>query len=196
MSIGKKIILTIERFLNSSAKSKDMDTPRVYISDEILNNTTRLLRSYKDRKEDHEGIVYWAGRCTERDWFITTCIAPKAQTSWGSFSTNVKANAEVISCISKYGLQLLAQVHSHPGKKVDHSDGDDKNAFMPYEGFISIVVPEYGIKGMEPLHICGIHRFEMRRFRRLSDIEVRNNFMIAPLSQDMRGADLRKGIYV
>lgn len=196
MSIGEKIISVIERFLSGITQDSSTKLPCIYLSIEVLHRTVNLLRSYRDKKGNHEGIVYWTGITTDKFWFITTCIAPKAVTSRGSFSTDIKANADVISFINKYGLHLLAQVHSHPGKNVNHSNGDDKNAFMPYDGFLSIIVPEYSVKGMRPLSICGIHRFTKGRFKRLSYEEIKNHFITLPLFEDMRYESTKEGFYV
>ena len=49
--------------------------------------------------------------------------------------------------LARAGLELIGQVHSHPGRFVGHSDGDDERALMPYDGFLSIVVPHYGRRG-------------------------------------------------
>jgi proteasome lid subunit RPN8/RPN11 len=74
--------------------------------------------------------------------------------------------------LASAGLELIGQVHSHPGRCVDHSDRDDERALMPYEGFLSIVVPHYARRGMRPLASCGVHVFEKSRFRRLGKSEV------------------------
>ena len=41
------------------------------------------------------------------------------------------------------GLQIIGQIHTHPGKAY-HSDGDNAGARIAYDGYVSIVVPEYG----------------------------------------------------
>jgi hypothetical protein len=55
---------------------------------------------------------------------------------------------------------------------------------MPYESFLSIVVPNYGRHGVD-LAACGVHRFESGRFRRLSASEVEAEFSVAPSFQAM-----------
>jgi hypothetical protein len=60
---------------------------------------------------------------------------------------------------------------------------------MPYQGFLSIVVPYHGREGMGDLTACGVHRFEGRRFRRLSAPEVRATFHLVPTAQCFRQED-------
>lgn len=57
---------------------------------------------------------------------------------------------------------------------------------MPYEGFLSIVVPYYACHGMLPLTDCGIHVFEVDRFRRLSEAEIEAHFRVTPDFVDLR----------
>jgi proteasome lid subunit RPN8/RPN11 len=88
--------------------------------------------------------------------------------------------------LASAGLELLGQVHSHPGSFVDHSEGDDEMALMPYDGFLSIVVPHYARDGMRPLATCGVHLFERARFRRLDDSEVEARFRVVDDFTDLR----------
>lgn len=118
--------------------------------------------------------------------FITTVIAPSAITTLGSFKTSSVSNARVIAYLANAGLELLAQVHSHPGNLVDHSQGDDDRAFMPYEGFLSIVVPQYARRGLVPLTICGVHIFEAGGFRRMNEREILSSFHIVDETADLR----------
>ena len=88
--------------------------------------------------------------------------------------------------LAKSGLALLGQVHSHPGAFVDHSAGDNERALMPYDGFLSIVVPYYARRGMQPLTVCGVHVFENSRFRRIQDSEIEARFRIVAEFTDLR----------
>jgi hypothetical protein len=83
-------------------------------------------------------------------------------------------------------LQILAQVHGHPGDWVGHSAGDNRGAFMAYEGYYSVVVPNYGLQGLLPLSRCGVHRFDKGRFVRLPAEDVSKQFVVAPAWVDLR----------
>lgn len=161
--------------------------PFVWVHEALIGCSVRLLRRSNNDRAAHEGIVYWAGRNVAKEWIISTCISPRAQTSRGSFETSSASNAEVVSFLAKNKLELLAQVHSHPSDLVGHSAGDDSGALMPYENFLSIVVPSYGRLGILPFTQCGVHRFEKGRFRRLSNEEVQDNLGVLPLFHDFTG---------
>ena len=51
--------------------------------------------------------------------------------------------AKLVSIATDLRLQIVGQVHTHP-MKAAHSDGDEDGANIRFEGFISIVVPNYG----------------------------------------------------
>jgi proteasome lid subunit RPN8/RPN11 len=160
--------------------------PPIWISSQVLNHTVDVLRASGDRHEAHEGIAYWAGRRAAGETFVTTCIAPAARTTYGSFDTSAHTNAKVVMLLARTGLELIGQVHSHPGGLVDHSDGDDERALMPYEGFLSLVVPHYAKQGMLPLTICGVHVFRMSRFCRLGNPEIETRFHLIDDFADLR----------
>jgi hypothetical protein len=156
------------------------------LSADLLDRTTNVLRESRDGKVSHEGVAYWAGQRVADRVLVTTCIAPAAVTTRGSFETPAHANAQVIAYLGAAQLELIAQIHSHPGDFVGHSDGDDRRALMPYEGFLSIVVPHYGREGMRPLTKCGVHLFEGSRFRRLTDAEIEARCRVADGFKDFR----------
>jgi hypothetical protein len=57
---------------------------------------------------------------------------------------------------------------------------------MPYEGFFSVVVPDYARQGLQPLTVCGVHVFEQGRFRRLSEAEIAACFRTVDAFVDLR----------
>lgn len=162
------------------------EKPLVYVAESVLVTSSSLLQGVRDMDSAHEAILYWAGRTFSSFWIVTTCIAPHARTSWGSFATSASSNANVIKHLSAYGLELLGQVHSHPDTLVDHSRGDESGAFMPYENFLSIVVPYYGTRGIVPFGMCGVHRFEDGRFVRLSNNQIDKSLLVLPERIDLR----------
>ena len=158
----------------------------VYLCESVLKQSIETLSSSGNAVEHHEGIVYWAGRRYGLDSLVTTCIAPAATATYGSFKTSSYTNAKVVMWLAREELELLGQVHSHPGSFVDHSQGDDELALMPFEGFLSIVIPHYGQQGIWPLTQCGVHRFEAGQFRRLSTKELEKSFRVIPDFCDIR----------
>ena len=152
--------------------------PAVAITAAALEDSQRMLRCGWWRPT--ERIIYWAGVKREGLWVVTTVIKPVAVLTSGSFRTSPAANAAVTEFLVAAGLSFIGQVHTHPGTGVDHSGGDERDAFMPTESSLSLVVPSYGKLGMYPLTICGVHRYEGGTFRRLGTGEVDSTFCITP----------------
>lgn len=176
-------------WLKRKPQRKKVEIPScgtILIGAQVIAETVSALRRSGTPGQSHEGVAYWAGRRLGPDAVVTTCIAPAAETTFGSFATSSSTNAKVVMFLAREGLELLGQVHSHPGRFVDHSDGDNERALMPYEGFLSIVVPNYGQGGMQPLTHCGIHLFEGGAFRRLKSPEVESRFRIVSHFADLR----------
>jgi proteasome lid subunit RPN8/RPN11 len=93
----------------------------------------------------HEGIAYLFGQTNGESTLIVGSIRPDAQTTVGSFNVSALAMARVVRTATDAGLQVVGQIHTHPGQAY-HSDGDIDGARIAYDGYVSIVVPEYGRK--------------------------------------------------
>lgn len=157
--------------------------PMFAIGEAVIASSERLLCSR--RGNDRESIVYWAGVKRNDFWFATTVVKPRASRTRGSFATSAADNGRVIQFLSDAGLALLGQVHTHPGLFVDHSIGDDEQAFMPKENSLSIVVANFGRQGMRPMARCGVHRYEHGHFRRLDVHEIEADICIVPLVRNL-----------
>ena len=174
-----------KRLAPAIVTSPAMPRPRVLIPAGVLAETERLIASTRE----HEEVVYWAGIEGADTSVVLTCIAPHAATTNGSFDTTASSNAVVINWIADRGLVLLGQLHCHPDHRVWHSGGDDRGALMPYENFLSIVVPHYGQSGIGDLQTSGVHRFEGGRFSRLTPVQVAATIISVPAAEDFRGPD-------
>lgn len=169
-----------------SKHSNSRTSQAIWLCAGLLDRTVAVLQQSGDQHGPHEGIAYWAGRRAGNEAFITTCIAPAALTTSGSFDTTAQSNARVVMYLANAGLELIGQVHSHPGGFVGHSHGDDRRALMPYDGFLSLVVPNYAGRGMRPLTMCGVHVFENSKFRRITNEEIESRFHVVDDFADLR----------
>ena len=159
---------------------------RLVVSETVCRDTLRTLRSYWRGRRKHEGVCFWLGIERGDVAVVTTSVAPQAETSPGHFHVGAVDNARMIWAASQAGLLVLAQVHSHPSLAgVGHSRGDDRDAFMPSEGYYSLVVPDYA-SGDPPVSKWGVHRYESGRFRRLTSSEAAQTLTIVPAHLDLR----------
>ena len=158
---------------------------RLLLPETLVREVDKLLRSYGDG-EPHEGVVYLAGVETPEQSVALLAIAPTASTTWGSFRTDLNANAAVVSTLATHGLSLIGQVHSHPGEWVDHSESDDEGTLVRFQGYWSLVVPVFARRGILPLTQTGIHIYDQGRFARLADAAVSARVRMIPKAADLR----------
>jgi len=93
--------------------------------------------------QGHEGIVYLLGRTDGKVTLGVSVFRPQARTTYGSFDVSAAAMAQCVACASELELQVIGQIHTHPGEAY-HSDGDVEGARIRYAGYISLVLPDYG----------------------------------------------------
>ena len=183
------MIKSILAIFRKERKSKDKK--RYVISSKVIKDTERVLQDYANKNPSNEGLVYWAGIVSNNTINITTVIAPNTESDFGRVSTSHKDNFHVVNELSKLKLVEVAQVHSHPGYFVEHSDGDDKWAAFKFEGLLSLVVPNYCKEGMLPFEKCGVHRYENGYFIHLSKEYVKKHFRLID-DNNSKFVELRK----
>jgi proteasome lid subunit RPN8/RPN11 len=159
---------------------------RFQIADSALEAIAGLLPTYRGVDGSHEGICFLAGYETGELTLYLTTIAPKADHGPRHVRCSETQVAEATAATRSSGLGLLAQVHSHPSGATGHSLGDDEMVFMPFEGMLSIVVPDYGRFGLLPLDSLGVHQFQDGRWVLCERASVQENFAVVSAAEDLR----------
>jgi proteasome lid subunit RPN8/RPN11 len=135
------------------------------VPQDVMSTTQLALqRSRGADGEKHEGLVFFLGRIVEGDSVAVAAVSPDSEHSWGRVIADESAMAAVAAYGRRFGLGVIAQVHSHPGSDTRHSDGDDQLVFMPFEGMFSLVVGDYGFGEMTPSLGLGLHQFQDGRW--------------------------------
>ena len=93
----------------------------------------------------HEGVVYLIGQTGGATSLLAAVFRPRAATSSGSFHVDATAMRPVVETASAAGLQVVGQLHTHPNEAF-HSAGDEAGALIRFNGFVSIVLPDYGAR--------------------------------------------------
>lgn len=161
---------------------------RFLLPDAVVDQTREALVSFAlagIRDRGHEGLVFWAGLQHGPLAAFTTVVIPNADHSAQRVFVQEKAYGRAVTEAKRAGIVLLAQVHSHPGADARHSDGDDDLIIMPFEGMLSIVVPNYGI-GWQDMTEAKVHQYQDRRWYLCSDASVRRGITVAPIVVDSR----------
>lgn len=76
------------------------------------------------------------------------------------------------------GELYLARIHSHPGDAF-HSEADDANPVITFEGAISIVVPFFGLGLRRGLGACAVYRYRAGRWVELAAGATRDRWVLA-----------------
>lgn len=126
-------------------------TRPIVLMTSALNSLSNAIK--ESGAQSHEGIVYLAGRITDSRTIITTTLVPEAKTTRGSFEVSGESMSRVVDRACHARLELVGQLHSHPGSAY-HSDGDVEGANLVRNGFVSIVVPNYGLYLPELTQSC------------------------------------------
>ena len=149
----------------------------LYIPDPIFVETERFLR--RRGKSGKEGLVLWAGQkdATGRAYVLMTI---KAGDSWPhGVRLRFPQMVKLTQLLASNGMILIAQVHNHPGS-LPHSLGDEENPTSHEVGYLSIVVPDMGLQGMD-LQRCFIYEYQSHlQWRELNNKEKCLLFKILP----------------
>ncbi len=144
----------------------------------LIRATERVLRRYGELKPPNQGLVYWGGEVTFNSLDIKLLFAPRTVSDERRVVVDQRENSRYVSALNKIGSRHMAQVHTHPGKIVDHSQADNELAAFRVPGLLSLVVPSYCQAGILPLTMCGVHRYDKWGFIRLSENYIIKNFEI------------------
>ena len=119
----------------------------------------------------HEGIAYLFGLTNGATTIVVGATRPETRTTIGSFNVTSVAMARVVRAATDSGLQFIGQIHTHPGQAY-HSDGDEDGARIVYDGYVSMVVPEYG-RRLPSLDGSAIYFYHGQAFSELSGKAVK-----------------------
>lgn len=105
---------------------------------EALTATLMLLQ----RAGRCESGLFWYGpKDTIGNGTVMWVVAPRQRMAWGNYHISAEALAEIVYRLPD-DWKPLAQVHSHPGSDVEHSNYDDRMASS--RRALSLVFPCYG----------------------------------------------------
>lgn len=145
-----------------------------------------LLQQFHRTRRQVERVAYLDGLSLDDSLaVVTTMVIPNADLYPRHFAVSAAAMSEAGQHFRRFGLQRLAQVHSHPGKWVEHSEHDDEMAYSQHSGALSIVVPYHG-RNLPSLDSCGVHLRGERGWVRLGPTDIPKLIRVVPGFLDFR----------
>lgn len=151
---------------------------------------SRALVVLRERPNRRERVAYFDGaelldEQGETVGVVTTLTVPHARSRAGFFDVSADDMSEAGRHFRPHGLVRLAQIHSHPGSWVGHSEVDDSQAYSQRQGAISIVVPNYALTAPGFME-CGVHLRGTDAWVELNDEQKRSLIRVVPDEIDLR----------
>jgi hypothetical protein len=126
---------------------------RLIVPREAVNATFDLLTAAGRL----ESCVFWYGRREGQQSSVTAVRAPMQDSRRGNYHVDETAFSAMVATISD-DLRPLAQIHSHPGRDVEHSLYDDE--MISSRRALSLVFPFYGSDPTAWLSGIGVHEWQ------------------------------------
>jgi hypothetical protein len=148
-----------------------------------LTATLRLLRAAGQRES---GVFWYGPRDSTGNGTVAYVVAPQQRMSWGNYHVSAAALTAVVRRLTSV-WKPLAQIHSHPGLRVEHSNYDDR--MMSSRKALSLVFPSYGDwRGSFPVGV-GVHEHQNDYWHLLTDEAAKARVIVVP--GEVRVEDLR-----
>ena len=149
----------------------------------VLDQTLAYFRG--EGSSRFEGFTCWSGRIeTDRSASILHCaFPPDSNVGKHEFFAHLDlaATTSIAEQIRSRGEFLLAQLHTHPGRAF-HSSVDDNHSISQRRGFLSIVVPRFGLRkfyGRQTLTGCSVNEHQGAGiWREWNSAEVRRRLKV------------------
>jgi hypothetical protein len=158
-------------------------TAQLRVPASALSATMALLQ----RAGRRESGLFWYGlRDTDGNGEVKYVVAPRQRMSWGNYFVSAEALAEAVDRLAE-GWKPLAQIHSHPGGRIEHSNYDDR--MVSSRKALSLVFPSYGhFRGRFPTGI-GVHEWQNEYWYLLDTADATRRVIIG--TGDAKVEDLR-----
>jgi hypothetical protein len=109
-----------------------------------------------------EGMVLWVGQQQDTLFHVTQLIVPKQRGLRTPDGLCAVVDGDELARLNMHlyrnSLDLVAQVHTHPGGAY-HSETDDKYAIATTIGCFSIVIPNFAVQDFA-LAQCAVYRVD------------------------------------
>jgi hypothetical protein len=156
---------------------------QLHVPTDALIATINLLRRAGRRES---GLFWYGPRDKAGNGIVAYVVAPRQRMSWGNYAVSSQSLTEVVRRLPD-DWKPVAQVHSHPGTRVEHSNYDDQ--MVSSSRALSLVFPLYG-RGVSHFPSgVGIHEFQSDYWHLLDPALARRRVLL--IEGPVRVEDLR-----
>lgn len=128
----------------------------LYIDEQIITKTYAVLSSYCTNNV--ESVCFWYGIRKDGTEKVKAIVIVDQVNDVGNFRMSSDSMMYAASMFGDLGWTNLAQIHTHPGKDVEHSKYDD--VYVNSRRALSLVLPNYGKITNSFLKGAGVHEFQ------------------------------------
>lgn len=146
------------------------------VPSELWAQTLEILRAYG--RSGSEGLVFWGGVVVGGSLQVTGLYAPAHRPQGLRVRLSQHESRWLLRSLRERDEKLIAQVHSHE-ELAFHSLGDESCAASFHPGYLSIVVPRFGI-GVEQLEECAVFEHDGAGFVELDPIRYAQRIRLRP----------------
>jgi hypothetical protein len=162
-----------------------LDVSQLLVPQNVIQEGQRFLRN--TGATGREGIVLWVGRKEGTIFVVSELIVPEQRgiRTMGGVCVIIEGTvlARLNADLYKKQLQLIAQVHSHPGEAY-HSAMDDEYAIATKIGSLSLVVPDFATRPFS-LSECAAYRLKTNgKWAALSTRKTKKTICITDVGGD------------
>jgi hypothetical protein len=162
----------------------------VRIPDAIWSHALAVVRDYAGRgrergKHGSEALVYLGGTSVGSEILVSGLYVLNHPPQGDRVVVTPAEARWLLRTMRARDEKLVAQVHSHRGR-AGHSFGDDLNATSFHDGFLSIVVPRFGV-AVNGLSQCVVLEFRDGGFVELGPAEQERRIKVYAQVVERRG---------
>lgn len=147
---------------------------RTFVSRTVLDKTFEFLQNLG--KQKLEAHALWIGK-EDESFMISDVVIPKQNNGMINFEVDSQEVHRINVMINQKGLQLIAQIHTHPYDAF-HSDIDDDGAILLLPGSLSIVIPNFGFINKDDFEQWAVYCFDGKEWKEVDEKEVKESFKI------------------
>jgi len=144
-----------------------------------------LLEEFRWPRSAVERVAYIDGISAGELQVATTLTFPNAEMHPSYFTVSAEAMSEAGKHFRLFGMERIAQVHTHPGPRVKHSPFDDESAYSQTDGAVSIVIAQHA-RQRPSLTNCGVHVRDANCWRCLTAAQIEQAIRLVPGCLDFR----------
>lgn len=151
---------------------------QIYLPLPVLEATSRVMRQWGD--EGRECYVWWGGYFQPNGAAqVVTALWPDVATEYGRIHLGQRDLLALHEKLRVLDLVLTVELHTHPPLAGGQNDVDAANASASYNGFISIVVPDFAAPRFHDIRSAYVYEYRGGgRWHELDREEIGRKFVI------------------